>query len=399
MSVSTISPGDTQPDDGPGTDLAMMRGRPNLGALTEWAEALSATARGVEQIVDTPFIPASYWPLPKGMQLKDYPNPALRHPHETDQEYAWRRQVAIASTTTAINVGSELGLGPNAAMKYLYVYRGRPAMYAEGMLALLHMRGHSHRKMERSDTRAAVAIRLRGRQDWVEYEFTIEQATQAKYLEQNAKYKTDPWSMLWARAVSIAIRSECPEILGGLDGEADVVDVVESEAVDVTARVTIEDLAARLGGGTAPAGDVAVARAAVEAAATREAAGDSAVPMMDQATWNALQREWKRLGVVGQGSQERRTRGLLNLIGRPVEGPNEITQVEAITALDTLRSIRGESPDDGDTLLAILGETAPVPDENGDAGDVDVPEPTDEERAAAAAAEQQAAGEPKGWEK
>lgn len=273
-------------------------------------------------------------------------------------------------------------------MKYLYVYRGRPAMYAEGMLALLHMRGHAHRKIERSDVRAAVAIRLRGRQDWVEYDFTIGQAEQAGYLGQNAKYKTDPWSMLWARVVTIAIRSECPEILGGLDGEADVVDIVESEAVDVTARVTVEDLAAR-----ATAAPVAVEQAVAQAAE------QAAVPMIEQNTWKALNREWTRLGVNGPGAVGRRMEAIVRLIDRPIDNGSDLTAEEAAVLLDTLSGIDPARHEHAVRLAEILDEPAPAPPGTDAAAADEVPEPDDAERAAAAAAEQEAALEPKGWEK
>ena len=384
MSVQTIQPAE------PGDDVAVFTGRVDVGVLTEWVEALAVTARGVEQIIDTPFVPASFWPLPRGVQLRDFPNPALRHPSERDDEesYLRRRQVAIASTTTAINVGAELGLRPNAALKYLYVMRGRPQLYAEGMLALLHSRGHRHKTIERGAERAAIAIQLRGRQEWAEYEFTYEQAERAKYPEQNAKYKTDPWAMLWARVVSIAIRSEVPEVLGGLAGEADVVDIIEGEVIE-PARVTIADVR---GEQPAPA-------AAVEAAPAPPAEQPPA--LVDEGTWNAINAAFVRLGVTGPGVRQRREAAIRRIIDRPADvdpagaSPRTwLTQRDGELVVDTLQGT------DRAGVAVLLGEDAPAGGggvDLGDAdpdGDVDVPEPDDAERAAAPVT----GTEPPGWD-
>lgn len=345
-----------------------------LEALRSWVEALEITRKGVELIIDTPFIPASFWPLPKALQLKDFPVPSMRHPQETEEEYARRRAGAIASTTTAITVGAELGLGPNAAMKYLYVTRGRPQVYAEGILALFHAKGHRSRPLARELDRCAIAVALRGSAEWHEFEFTIDDAELAGYTKANSKYLTDPKAMLWARVISIAVRSVAPEVLGGIAGEADVVDVIEGEVIASSpARVTVEDLAGR----AAPAADPAPAgEPAAPAAETPPPA------TIEQSTWTALNAEWKRLGVVGEGMKDRRLRGISRIVGRTIESGSELLVAEGDVALDTLRSI---SADDPDRILDVLGEleTRPAPDPAPAAGEPagwDTPPPADDER-------------------
>lgn len=395
MTVQTI-----QPEQPPGDDVAVFTGRVDVGVLTEWVEALAITSRGVEQIIDTPFVPASFWPLPRGLQLKDYPNPAKRHPQENDEEYLRRRQVAIASTTTAINVGAELGLRPNAALKYLYVMRGRPQLYAEGMLALLHSRGHRHRTIERGDKRAAIAIQLRGRQEWAEYEFTYEQAERAKYPEQNAKYKTDPWAMLWARVVSIAIRSEVPEVLGGLAGEADVVDVIEGEVIEpsTSARVSIEDVR-----GHTPH-PLDEARAAVADAVREQAAApaSSAPATIDEASWRKVNEAFVALGVTGPGQQYRRLLVLGDIVGRSITKPRaELTQAEGEQILTALGGTDRAWLAGRIRELEVVAGAPAQPAADVDMGDADPDgdddlEPTEDELAAAA--QPQAGQEPAGWE-
>jgi hypothetical protein len=346
-----------------------------LEALRSWVEALEITRRGVELIIDTPFIPASFWPLPKALQLKDFPVPSMRHPQEKDEEYAQRRAGAIASTTTAITVGAELGLGPNAAMKYLYVTRGRPQIYAEGILALFHAKGHRSRPVARDVDRCAVAVALRGSAEWTEFEFTIDDAERAGYVKANPKYTSDPKAMLWARVISIAVRSVAPEVLGGIAGEADVVDVIEGEVISSSpARVTVEDLAARATA-PAPAAETPAEAPAGEPAAPAEPA------RIDERTWKLMNAEWVRLGVVGEGMKDRRLRGISRIVGRTIESGSELLVAEGDVALDTLRSI---SADDPDRILDVLGELEARPAEPaapaGEPAGWDTPPPADDAR-------------------
>lgn len=331
----------TEPDD-VGTDVAVAPTTPVL-TLDQWVRNLATTAEGVERIIDTPFIPASFWPLPPGRQLREMPNqdPARRLRDESEEDHAARRRVAIATTTTAINVGAELGLGPSAALKYLFVFRGRVQIYSEGMLALLHVRGHQHRTLERGPERARIAIRLRGRSDWTEYEFTIADAERAKYVEQNPKYRTDPRAMLWARVVSIAVRSECPEVLGGLAGEADGYDVIPGELADpapAPARVTVEDIT-----GPAPA---AAGPEWSDDALERE-------PLTER-TWRAIGETFVALGVTGPGQKERRLDILTRILGRPVSGRADVSESDGVVVVDTLRGL------DDDGRVRLLGTGGPV---------------------------------------
>lgn len=333
--------------DTPGTDLEVAGPPTGLARLTEWVDTLAATAKGVEYIIDTPFVPASFWPLPRGIQLRDWPNPALRHPREEEADYTWRRQVAIASTTTALTVGAELGLGPNAALKYLYVTRGRPQMYAEGMLALFHARGHRSRMLDRSAERCAIGLALRGSSEFVEFEFTYADAERAKYPEQNAKYRTDPKAMLWARVISIGVRSVAPEVLGGIAGEADGYDdVVEGEVISSTpATVTVAELSER---------PLKVDPERVAAELDRQA-GKAEPPVddlpaagpvppvepapLDESAWRRVNDAFVRLGVTGPGQKGKRLAIVCHIIGRTVASATELSAVEGDLLLETLNGL------------------------------------------------------------
>ena len=91
MTVQTI-----QPEQPPGDDVAVFTGRVDVGVLTEWVEALAITSRGVEQIIDTPFVPASFWPLPRGLQLVDTPGILEAGSAGQEREQRARSQAAQA---------------------------------------------------------------------------------------------------------------------------------------------------------------------------------------------------------------------------------------------------------------------------------------------------------------
>ena len=42
-----------------------------VGNIVLWAQNLSTAAQAIRHIVDTPFMPVSFWPLPRGMSIRD----------------------------------------------------------------------------------------------------------------------------------------------------------------------------------------------------------------------------------------------------------------------------------------------------------------------------------------
>ena len=103
------------------------------------------------------------------------------------------------------------------ALQSMHVIEGKLGMAAELMRALVIRAGHSIRVVERSDKRAVVEIKRSDRDTPYRAEFTIEDARNAKLLGKDGSgWSKYPKSMLVARATSIAVRDECPDVMFGV---------------------------------------------------------------------------------------------------------------------------------------------------------------------------------------
>lgn len=139
---------------------------------------------------------------------------------------SWRKEkVTPADLAVAIVKGAALGMDPITAANSLYVVRGKPAMYAETMAALVKNAGYDIWAEETSDESATVCVRRKGSDIVHSATWTIERARKAGYLS-NEKYATNPQQMLYARALSEACKRGAPEVLAGLSS-------VEEESVNV----------------------------------------------------------------------------------------------------------------------------------------------------------------------
>jgi hypothetical protein len=174
------------------TEQGMRENAP--AALVAWAEAASAAHRLAAPLVQTDFVPAHF--RPKGSS-----DEALR--------------TAQASATAAVLFGAEAGLTPMQALQGIYVISGRPAMYARTMLAVTLAQGHDVWTEDLTDTRAVVCGRRRGGSQVERVAWTMDRAKKAGYTK-NAKYGTDPQSMLLARAQSDVCRRIAPDALLGM---------------------------------------------------------------------------------------------------------------------------------------------------------------------------------------
>lgn len=101
------------------------------------------------------------------------------------------------------------------ALQSMHVVDGKLGMAAELMRALVIRAGHQFSVVERSAERAVVEIKRRDKDKPYRAVFTRADAEAAKLL------KKDNWvgylkSMLVARATSIAVRDECPDVMFGV---------------------------------------------------------------------------------------------------------------------------------------------------------------------------------------
>lgn len=161
---------------------------PNLG---EWVADLENAYTLATKICTTPFTPAAFKAKP-------------------------------ADAAVAILYGKGLNLDPLASLNAIFVISGRPGLYAKAMHAIVTGAGHEVWVDAESETSVTVKGQRNGSEHVMESTWTIDRASKAGYLS-NSKYKTDPISMLKARAIGDVCRVVAPDALAGLSyNEADV---------------------------------------------------------------------------------------------------------------------------------------------------------------------------------
>jgi hypothetical protein len=127
--------------------------------------------------------------------------------------------------------GREIGLGPMASLKHVYIVDGRPDLSAELQLALVRRAGHTVEGEATAD-RATVTGTRRDTNEVMKVEWTLETALQAglidkivdgKPVRRSSNGRPLPWehypqSMLWARAVTQLVGQLFSDVLiGGHD--------------------------------------------------------------------------------------------------------------------------------------------------------------------------------------
>lgn len=114
----------------------------------------------------------------------------------------------------AILYGAAIDMDPITALQNVYVIGGKPALYARTMVAKVLAKGHEIWTEEESDGSVTVCGRRKGSDKVETVTWTSEMANRAGYTS-NAKYKTDPRSMLYARASGDVARRIAPDALLG----------------------------------------------------------------------------------------------------------------------------------------------------------------------------------------
>lgn len=343
-------------------ELVVPSGPEAVSAQVErYAADLLACKTFAEAIVDTPFVPAAFWPAPviqRGDQVitlkasgRDAWDFRRRHPQESDEAFAWRRNNAIATSAAIVYSGAALGLNWQAAVSGIYVANGRTSLYAEQMRALILAAGHEFRIVERTAERCRLSVRRVGEQEFTEFAFTMDEAIVAGYVKGkgpntgqdawkgNDRYNTNPADMLIARCTSIAAKGKFADVIRGMAARELLADE-RPDPVDITASVDVSP--------PEPRPD----RAAILAAAERQPeAGPGSVPReteqpmpgasravlpISDAQLRKLGAVFGDLGVTGQGSRADRLRIASEIVGRDLETSKDLTLDEARMLIDTL---------------------------------------------------------------
>lgn len=355
MTVQSFQPADLTPMSA-AVGLADLPAE--MAAIVQWANTAGAAQALIERIVDTPFMPAVFWP-----KFDSRDREAAQH----------ARQQAIASGTAAVLYGGPLGLNPLQSLANIHVVKGKPGLYAETMVALVRSHGHEVGVEELTDHRCRVWGRRSGEEQVHRAEFTIDRAKRAGYVAQNQKYGTDPQSMLYPRAVSILCRQMAPEVLKGLAIVEEIGDEPDADApatrgtrtvkrAEQPAVVDLRDTpklpSGPAGNGPAVGRNVPAERTAPAAPPAAQSGpplpGEEEQPSVvqgapsaiDEKTWRQINARFVEIGgqvrgLTGPGQSEARMRVVCHIIDRRVTKGSELTAQEGYDVASNLAGASG----------------------------------------------------------
>lgn len=285
------------------TSLSQHEAADNLSA---WARAASDAARLVTPLVQTDFVPAHF----KGQP---------------------------AAATAAVLYGAEAGLSPLQSLQGIYVVSGKPAMYARTLMAVALSKGHKVWTEELTDSRAIVCGQRRGSDKIERVVWTVERARKAGYTK-NAKYGTDPQSMLLARAQADVCRRIAPDALLGMAYTVEELEDEQPAPTTTMQRTAAKRTAKRAAPPPEPEPDLEPVAEDSTGAGEAEAPADSAEPPAPVAPITKAQsaKMHAAFNDVGVTDRESRLTYTRKVIGRHIESSNELTKDEASLLLDSL---------------------------------------------------------------
>ena len=239
--------------------------------------------------------------------------------------------------TAAILFGATLGFDPMQSSRQVYVIHGQAALYARAMAALVMSAGHEVWTVSSSPESVTVNGRRRGSEHVETSTWTADRAKRAEYTS-NAKYRTNPEEMLYAKAVSEVCRKIAPDVLNGVYSVEEMrMERVESERVDRPTGA-VDSLRAALN--PSPAPDVAASAEPMPAdqppAGAASAGEDQGITSGQLKKMGAAMRE--------RGITERPDAldFVTAVIGREVNSRNELTRDEAGKVIDALEDWGGD---------------------------------------------------------
>lgn len=135
-----------------------------------------------------------------------------------------------------IMIGRELGLGPAASIRGIYLINGVPSLSARVMSSLIKMSGeYDYKTLKREDKVATIAILRLEEGKWIQQEptctFTTEDAKRAGLIKPGSGWDKYPRSMCWARALTDSFGIHCPHLASGMPVYAEADEVLETTQV------------------------------------------------------------------------------------------------------------------------------------------------------------------------
>lgn len=200
------------------TDMSLREENP-AQSLIEWADAGAAAKNLALSMVASPFVPERF---------KD------------------PQQAAAAAIA-----GASLGFSPFTSWQNLYVVHNQAAMYARTMVALVQSHGHEVWTESATDTKVVVCGQRKGSEHVERSEWDITRATKAGYTN-NAKYRTNPREMLYAKAAAEVCRHIGADVLLGIPYTVEDLELTEEEPTVTVVRETPKRRVHRKSKNTAP---------------------------------------------------------------------------------------------------------------------------------------------------
>lgn len=167
------------------------------------------------------------------------------------------QEEAAAMACMAIAAGAELGLGPMASLRHILVIKGRPAMSAQLIAQRIRGSGrYDYRVKVHTDEVVEVELYDRGKPAGV-VRWDLERVRRAGLGGEGWTRYTR--AMLFARAISEAARTYCPDVLGAADLSQE-----EAYELQPEAHAAAEDAPAAPAPSVAESEDVLAMRALAE---------------------------------------------------------------------------------------------------------------------------------------
>lgn len=247
----------------------------------------------------------------------------------------------------AILYGSTINMDPVTALQNVYVIGGKPALYARTMAAIVMSHGHQMWTEEESEGRVTVAGRRNGSDKVERVTWTSEMAQRAGYTS-NAKYKSDPRSMLYARASGDVARRIAPDALLGMAHNVEELTVAgEVAEPQRPAQAPAPDrMRAALGEQPQRMHEPAEEPAEPEAPAVEPDSQESPLLNTSSKLAKAMYAAINEAGI----AEDQRIAFLGATIGREIGSSKEMTEGEARTVLDALAALRADEPVDAELI-------------------------------------------------
>lgn len=154
--------------------------------------------------------------MPRGKELED-----LISFCKVMAESPFYRKLGAGGVMSIVLTAKELNLPMMPCLNGgMYNIEGKVSLSAQLMNALIIMQGHEVKPIEISKARCALRFKRKGEDDWQEFEYTVQDAKEAGYLNKN-NWRSHLKDMLYCRCLSGGARKFMPDALMGcyIEGE------------------------------------------------------------------------------------------------------------------------------------------------------------------------------------